>query len=661
MGLPEILGDDSNIHAIATVIAPERPNLGLALAAGCVKAWREAEVATRTIMWLSERGVDDAHIARRIIAILGERAVESLEANPYVLVPLLPWSKVDDLGLKLLAEANVSLPRRDARRLVGAVDAAVRTAIIDGHTAIRGDQLRQLIGRHLRVHADSTIVAEAIDQGVVNGAIIGAGDIWRAPGCASMEEDLVARLSRMQAPDYPCPVVVPSPEELLGRLQTMLIGGHRMHPEQIAACMKLILIPLACLQGGAGVGKTTTTQAIADLWASLGGRLVLCCIAGKAALRLSRSTHRLAVTLARLLHQLDERERIEKSLTDASLDDNARRDAEQRLSELAELTPTTLIVIDEASMVDLATAHALVRRMPDGARLLFVGDEAQLPPVGFGLVYHALVTDTHITARLMIVHRQTEASGIPAVAWAVREGNVPLLPPYAGSAEGVSFLQCSSQELQEKVRIVWKELGGHETNPLIVTPTYAGNAGLDKLNKLLQQAHAEDSDLPTIKGCLGHWYCAGDPVVWLRNDYGRSLFNGLLGRVQDVDPETRSVRVLFDGFDEPHEIATEQLIDLALAYAITCHRAQGSQARAVIIPLCSSRMMDPTWLYTAITRAERQVVLVGDREVLIDALSRPWAVQQRQVGITWQCPAPHSPLTQVPNRAFAVREAIDLV
>jgi exodeoxyribonuclease V alpha subunit len=172
-----------------------------------------------------------------------------------------------------------------------------------------------------------------------------------------------------------------------------------------------------------------------------------------------------------------------------------------------------------------------------------------------------------------------------------------------------------------------------------VSGTYAGNAGIDNLNKLLQGAHSEDSELQTIRGHLGHWYCAGDPVVWLRNDYSRGLLNGLLGRVQEVDPETRSLRVLFDNFDEPHEISTEQLIDLALAYAITCHRAQGSQTPVVIVPLYANRMMDPTWLYTAITRAERQVVLVGDWEVLVDALSRPWAVRQRQVGIVWRAHA----------------------
>jgi exodeoxyribonuclease V alpha subunit len=189
--------------------------------------------------------------------------------------------------------------------------------------------------------------------------------------------------------------------------------------------------------------------------------------------------------------------------------------------------------------------------------------------------------------------------------------------------------------LQAAVVQAWDELGGREAGTLICTATKAGAAGINDLNKLLQRRHAERSGLCTIKGYFSHWYCAGDPVVWLRNDYSRGLFNGLLGRVMSVDPESRGLVVQFDGYEESHEVSTEQLIDLALAYAITCHRAQGSQAPSVIVPLYSSRILDPSWLYTAVTRAERQVVLVGDPAVMEAALAQPWAARRRCVGLNW--------------------------
>jgi exodeoxyribonuclease V alpha subunit len=121
----------------------------------------------------------------------------------------------------------------------------------------------------------------------------------------------------------------------------------------------------------------------------------------------------------------------------------------------------------------------------------------------------------------------------------------------------------------------------------------------------------------------------------LKNDYTRGLFNGLLGVVQSADPE-QGLEVQFEGFSEVHEIAPEQLVDLALAYAITCHRAQGSQAPAIIVPIYESKVLDPSWLYTAITRAERQVVLVGDLAVLREAVTMPWTAKRREIGLRWR-------------------------
>jgi exodeoxyribonuclease V alpha subunit len=314
--------------------------------------------------------------------------------------------------------------------------------------------------------------------------------------------------------------------------------------------------------------------------------------------------------------------------------DKERSSAEGRLQELAELTPQTLVVIDEASMVDLSTAYELVRRFPRGTRLLLVGDEAQLPPVGFGLVYHRLVGDSTVTERLTTVHRQTVESGIPTVAAAIRDGQMPALPAYAGSGDGVSLLAASAIDLQDAVVAVWDELGGRDNSSLICTATKSGPAGISALNQLLQRRHAEQTGLATVKGFYSHWYCAGDPVVWLRNDYSRGLFNGLLGHVLRAHPD-EGLTVQFEGYQETHEVSSEQLIDLALAYAITCHRAQGSQAPAVIVPLYASRVLDPSWLYTAVTRAERQVVLVGDPTVMASALTMPWAARRRCVGMVW--------------------------
>lgn len=641
MELETVLSDEANITDIAGAIAPDRPHLAPRLAAACVKTWQEAKAEVRMLAWLAAQGIEDITLARRIGRILGPDAVEQLSRNPYVLVPLLPWRKVDELGKKLFAEARIANPSKDVRRLVGACDASVKALIADGHTATSFANLREVLAKRLGVVPKSPLIDQAIDTGKRNGALLPIDDGWRAPGCAAMEDSVLERLRKiMESVD---PVQIPSEESLKLLLTGSKVSGQSLHPEQLAAVLNVITRPLACLQGGAGVGKTTTTQAICDLWERLGGDLVLTSLSGKAALRLSRATGRRAMTMARLRIQLEKRASIARQLL-GELSDTERTKLNHQFETLAQIKPASLVIIDEASMLDLTNANALLRLMPPGARLLLVGDVEQLPPVGFGLIYHRLVTDTTITARLMVIHRQTEASGIPVVAAAIRDGKMPALKAYDGAGDGVSFIECGNEEMQSVIQRVWSEIcaTSDEQPPLIVTATNDGNAGIHELNKLFheRQVHCQCSLTEhrcreEVKGHLGQWFSIGEPVVFLKNDYPKGLFNGLLGTVASIDPDTRSLKAQFDGYDEEHEIDMEDMIDLQLAYAITCHKGQGSQAPAVIVPLYQTRLLDPSWLYTAVTRAQRQVVLIGSKAILREALQRPKASDKRDVGFIW--------------------------
>lgn len=635
VGLRTVLSDEANIPAIAAVIAPDRKNLAPQLAAACVQEWKDAEAETRTLAWLDAQGIDNVPIARRVCQILGDTAIERLSANPYCLVPLIEWKKVDPLALKLLAEAGVESPASDIRRLVGACDAVVKAHIKDGHTAGTLESLSSGLVDCLGVPVESALIGDAIAAGKRFGAILPVTeDWWRAPGCAAMEDSVQQRLRNICVSKSP--VKVPKTKVIEQILLDARAGGHPLHMEQREAVLKVVLSPLACLQGGAGVGKTTTAKVICDLWEKFGGNLVLTAIAGKAALRLSRSTGRLAMTLARLRMQLEERESIESTL-DSDLTATERKRAVAKLAKLAQITDCSLVLVDEASMLDLTNANALLRFMPDGARLVLVGDEAQLPPVGFGLIYHRLVVDDAITARLTVIHRQTEATGIPVVAAAVRDGVMPDLPQYRGPLDGVSFLEHDGPGLQSSIQKVWKQIRGLENvAPLIVTATNKGDAGVNSLNALLHGIWHQGNSLEEMKGHFGQWFSAGEPVVCLKNDYSTGLFNGLLGEVTRIEPDEGTLLAQFEGYDEPHRLGDVDLLDLQLAYAISCHRGQGSQAPVVIVPIYRSRMLDPSWLYTAITRAERQVVLIGSREVLADALAQPRAADRRMVGFTWK-------------------------
>ena len=344
------------------------------------------------------------------------------------------------------------------------------------------------------------------------------------------------------------------------------------------------------------MGKTYTLKIVCDLYENLGGRVLLGALAGKAALRLARSTGRHAFTLARIIGQLAERERIESALYDPGLDAPTAAKFSERLKSLIKIEDRTLVVLDEASMIDLPTLHAILRYMPEGARLLLTGDAAQLPPIGFGLVYHALVSDPHITANLTVIHRQSAESGIPEVSAAIRERRMPLFSEYQGVADGVSFVPCESGLIGDAVERIVLQLGGYSNGVLVVSPTKKGPGGVDALNaRLHERLRPHGAPAHDIKGFNAQYYTIGDPVMWLRNDYSRGLFNGQIGQVKSIpdSPGERWLEVLFDGESSPRTLQLEDLMDLTLAHAITCHKLQGSQAARVVVPIYESRRAGP--------------------------------------------------------------------
>lgn len=630
--LAEMLLTNDMLDEIAVAMSPDKPALGRRLAVFAASAWQNAKGEASLVEWLDRQGVEDIRLVRRLHRILGAGAVEALAANPYIMVPLLPWLQMDELGRRLLREDGRD-PAGDPRRQVGAADEAVKRTLGRGDTALPPEVFAMEMAKLLGAQPGTPAVAAAVDMAVSNGAVVRADTAFRCPGAAGLEDDLVARLKALaQRPaEARLPALMPSGwSELIADV----MGPQRaLEDEQRAAVVFALSHPLACLVGGGGTGKTYTCRAICDLWAHLGGDVLLCALAGKAALRLSRSTGRLAKTLARTLAELSERDAIETALADPDLAEEEARRGRAKLEGLSRITDQTLVVVDEASMVDLPTLHSLVRRLRHESRLLLIGDEAQLPPIGFGLVFHKLVKDESITVRLSRVHRQAAATGIPAAASAIRFGSCPDTLPFEGPAQGVSFVDAGSAGIAAALDNVISRIG-EPRDVLVVAAVNSGAVGVGTINERFHKRYVEAGH-DELQGFFGRRFSVGEPVLFGRNDYRVGLFNGMFGRVTAIDPRERTATVSFDGETEPKTLVEEHLVDLDLAYAVTCHKCQGSSAKRVVIPVHSSRVLDRSWLYTAITRAEEQVVLIGSREVLAQAASMPPAADTRITGLSW--------------------------
>lgn len=598
--LPEVLGNLTRLPEVAGVLEPDKPALAAKIAAQlyarvAVQAGADAiKAAEVTFLTFLERlGIRESRVASQLWRLMaGVDAVERLRRNPYVVASLVDWKLADRIGQRLLREADpaADLVRHPAR-LRGALASVWREVLADGDTAASLERVEALLeARGAPARATLQLVEE-------DGSLRRSGALLRAPGAAWMEDRVVMALLAIEAAT---PTVEVPDGEALSRLVFDAESNVGMHltDEQRATVGTLLTLPVAALQGGAGVGKTTVMKVLALAWEYLRGDVVMGALAGKAALQLARgaSTHdrpRLAYTIARLIGML-ERQRAQE-------DDPDRK----RPAGDVTFTSKTLLVIDEAGMMDTPSLHKLLSLMPDGARLLFAGDQGQLPPVGIGKFFHDLVAEGSRVATLTKVLRQASDSVIPHVAAQIRAGVVPTLAAWSGERKGV-FLVPASAVLATQRRL--RDQG----ELLVVAARKVTVSDINEGEALFRRTPTT----PTRRLGPLATVAVGDPVVMTANRYQDGLFNGLLGIVKAIDGAEATV--LWDGESTARTLPEEAEGDIELAYAITCHKAQGSAADTVLIAIEDSGLVTREWLYTALTRGKELALIASD----VDALER---------------------------------------
>lgn len=553
--------------------------IGDQLASVLIEGWKTASTESAVYAWLDRHGAP-LWLARKLIDIYDDGVVDKLEENPYRLLAFTNWKTADTLA------RSMGVGLEDNRRLVAATDACVYQRLQFAHTWAEHSVFRNGIRKVLG--CSDSIAEKAVSLAIEENSIIQTGDGVQGLGPASMEQFIASRIHAMLAGEFEAPQssIRMKPEN--GFLQRFFKGYHERHGITLNAAQQeavslALTSPVGTICGGAGVGKTTVLRAILEAAAPLGAQFHMMALSGRAARRMSEATGRPAMTIAAFITGVD--------------------------AGLIDLHCEPTIAIDEASMLDLPIMYRLLRRLEPGCKLLFIGDHGQLPPIGFGVVFHALVEFEEIPqVELTEIHRQAAHTGIPQVSQRVRNGVVPELKPYSGKGAGVSFVECPKTAIADKVLDIVHELGGISASQ-IISPLKSGAVGTRSINHLFHGLLTQGKE-------RYHGFSVGEPVIWLVNNYDLGLMNGSLGIVKAI--EGNGLRVAWD--EGEIVIGEDDIEDMDLAYAITVHKAQGSQWERVVVPVFESRLLDRTLLYTAVTRAQSQVVLVGDRSAFEKAV-----------------------------------------
>ncbi|MGW1372669.1 SF1B family DNA helicase RecD2 [Streptomyces sp. NPDC002446] len=591
----------------------EVPGLGPKRTKKIADAWEEQKAIKEVMVFLQGVGVSTS-IAVRIYKKYGDASISVVRNQPYRLAADV-WG-IGFLTADRIAQ-SVGIPHDSPDRVKAGLQYALSQSTDQGHCFLPEEQLIADAVKLLQV--DTGLVIDCLGElaadpeGVVREKV--PGDRDGAPVTAvylvpfhRAEISLAGRLTRLLRTDEDR---MPAFRDVAWDKALAWLArrtGAELAPEQQQAVRLALTEKVAVLTGGPGCGKSFTVRSVVELARAKNAKVVLAAPTGRAAKRLSELTGAEASTVHRLLEL--------KPGGDAAYDAERPLDAD-------------LVVVDEASMLDLLLANKLVKAVPPGAHLLLVGDVDQLPSVGAGEVLRDLLAEPGPVpaVRLTRIFRQAQQSGVVTNAHRINSGVPPLT---TGLTDFFLFVEEDNEEagrltVDVAARRIPAKFGLDPRRDVqVLTPMHRGPAGAGALNGLLQQAVTPARpDLPERR-FGGRVFRVGDKVTQIRNNYekGRNgVFNGTVGVVTALDSDEQRLTVLTDEDEEvPYDF--DELDELAHAYAVTIHRSQGSEYPAVVIPVTTSAwmMLQRNLLYTAVTRAKRLVVLVGSRKALGQAV-----------------------------------------
>lgn len=535
----------------------------------------------RYSQWLTNHGIP-LSVQMRLFKLHGENSIDQIQKNPFELITF---------GLSLdectkIAREKFGIDRADPRRTQAAVEQAVKDHCSLGHTVATKQDLKRRIEGLLHTY-DSNAVERAL-RGAVSTLCVthdSTAGLYHNTALLIMERVVAKRLQTLQKDHKP---LSEDQYEIISQVASQL--PYALTERQLEAVEQALSHGLSSITGGAGTGKTTVLSTTLKCYKLFGYEIKAMALSGRAAMRLEESIGTETSTIAKFLRE-----------------------------DLKDEDTPTLVVVDEASMVDINYLYKIVLKTSPTTRILLVGDPYQLPPIGPGVPFaDILASGAAANTELNIVKRQDATTGIPLYSAAIRNGEVP---------KELTTGKIFFHEINDPDQIANKCSELYAQAPVesrVIAPTLK----LTREINLQCQARVNSNSetlFPEINGELFNTdFKCGDPILFTKNDYDIGIQNGSLGRLISVEQTEEKLGIAkLDDSGEMIDLHKTQLDVIQLGYAITLHKAQGSQFPRVIVALSNSQMIERSWLYTAITRSEAEVHIVGQKQKLITAITKP--------------------------------------
>jgi exodeoxyribonuclease V alpha subunit len=576
-------------------------------------AWNDQKVVREIMVFLHSHGVSTSR-AVRIYKTYGTQAIEIVRANPYILA-----QDIHGIGFKTADQIaqKLGVPRDSLVRACAALNHILLEATGEGHCALPSELLREQAARLLLV--PEQIIDAALERTLAEGSLIRetmeGRELIFLPALRRAEAGIARSIRELAS----TPARYPEIDVEKATVWCQQKMGRELAPSQKAALKQALTRRVLILTGGPGVGKTTLVQAILLILRAKKVRCLLAAPTGRAARRLAEATG----LEARTIHRLLEVQPASRSFS----------------RNPANPLDCDLLVVDETSMVDVVLMNHLLRALPTDASLLLVGDVDQLPSVGPGMVLRELIESGILpVVRLTEVFRQAAHSRIITNAHRIRHGDMPEIGPPEEVSDFYFIARDAPQRIVDTLVEVVKDRipARFGLDPIrdvqVLSPMHRGTLGIRELNVRLQaELNPIRSGEPVVEK-FGWQFRLRDKVIQTENDYDKDVFNGDIGQVVRMDPDEREVIIRFDERDVTYDYG--ELDAIALAYAITIHKSQGSEFPAVVIPLALQQylLLQRNLVYTAVTRGRKLVVLMGQRQALSLAL-RNNRTEQRISGL----------------------------